>query len=332
MKVFAVVAVWGNTKNNHAGMYYLAKKLREKFKGQFIIIPTPTKGSRFLFTVYKLYNYILGIYLKFRIKKDDIVFLMEYFLPETEQSVIYKLLCQKVEVRALAHLVPDLIRSYYSDQEIKNNTAQLSKLYVLGSSLKKFFCTKHIPEDKIKTTFHYVDTDYYRNIESVNKRLRCICMGSMERDYTALNYLIAQNPQIDFIVCKGKTKKNIPIENFPNLIVYGFVSEDELLKLMQTSDISLNLMKDTIGSNVITTSLACGLVVLASNVGSIKDYIEDKHDGLLFESKEECDQILKRLDNDRNLLGTIKRNAVSKANKMNLNNFYKWFRNEFYRQ
>lgn len=56
----------------------------------------------------------------------------------------------------------------------------------------------------------------------------------------------------------------------PNLKIFGYVAEDELLSLMQTSDISLNLMKDTIGSNVITTSLACGLVVVASNVDQLE--------------------------------------------------------------
>lgn len=56
MKVFAVVAVWGNTKGNHAGMFYLANKLQERFAGKFVIIPTPTKGSRFFFHLYKLYN------------------------------------------------------------------------------------------------------------------------------------------------------------------------------------------------------------------------------------------------------------------------------------
>lgn len=56
MKVFAVVAVWGNTKGNHAGMFYLANKLQERFAGKFVIIPTPTKGSRFFFI---FINYII---------------------------------------------------------------------------------------------------------------------------------------------------------------------------------------------------------------------------------------------------------------------------------
>lgn len=50
---------------------------------------------------------------------------------------------------------------------------------------------------------------------------------------------------------------------------------------MKQSDVSLNVMNDTVGSNVITTSLAVGLAVVASNVGSISDYVVDNESGYL---------------------------------------------------
>ena len=44
---------------------------------------------------------------------------------------------------------------------------------------------------------------------------------------------------------------------------------------MNDSDISLNVMKDTIGSNVICTSMATGLAMVVSDVGSIRDYCDE---------------------------------------------------------
>ena len=41
MKVFAVVAVWGNTKGNHAGMIKLANKYQERYARKYVKIPTP---------------------------------------------------------------------------------------------------------------------------------------------------------------------------------------------------------------------------------------------------------------------------------------------------
>ena len=116
----------------------------------------------------------------------------------------------------------------------------------------------------------------------------------------------------------------------PNLKIFGYVAEDELLSLMKTSDISLNLMKDTIGSNVITTSLACGLVVLASNVGSIRNYIEHNKEGFLLDNNEECNSYLNNLNKDRLLLKSLKKNAIKRANDFSLNKFCDWFNCEFY--
>ena len=101
--------------------------------------------------------------------------------------------------------------------------------------------------------------------------------------------------------------------------------ESELRNLMQSSDISLNMMNDTVGSNVITTSLASGLVVLASNVGSIADYITDGKDGFLFDNIQEALDKLGLLANDRTLLHTMKMNAVDKAKTLSINSFLKWF-------
>ena len=46
---------------------------------------------------------------------------------------------------------------------------------------------------------------------------------------------------------------------------------------MANADISPNVMEDTVGSNVIVTSLAMGLAMICSNVGSIKDYCDDSN-------------------------------------------------------
>ena len=53
--------------------------------------------------------------------------------------------------------------------------------------------------------------------------------------------------------------------------------ESELRQHMANANISLNVMEDTVGSNVIVTSLAMGLAMICSNVGSIKDYCDDSN-------------------------------------------------------
>lgn len=61
----------------------------------------------------------------------------------------------------------------------------------------------------------------------------------------------------------------------PNVELKGFLEEDELRHQMDIADVSLNVMEDTVGSNVITTSMAMGLAMIVSDVGSIRDYCND---------------------------------------------------------
>lgn len=331
MKVYAIVAVWGNTKNNHAGMYYLAKQLKRNFGKDFFLIPTPTKGSRFLFPLYRLYNCLIALFLRLRVKRNDVVFLMEYLLSETEQADIARILKNKCNVRGLAHLVPKRLEKGYSKEQLIKRVNYLDKLYVLGNSLKDYLVQIGICENKIITTFHYVDTEYYiPKCVTVNKPLSVICIGNMERDYTFLLRIIKNHPDIKFNICKGKSSLAKDFENLNNVELFGFMKESDMRDLMQKCDISLNVMKDTIGSNVITTSLACGLVILASKVGSIEDYIENGVSGLLFNSEHECSEFLENLKKSRNDLHILKNNAVLRSKELSLPVFIKWFKKEFY--
>lgn len=330
MKVYAVVAVWGNTKNNHAGMYYLARQLKKKFEKDFVLIPTPTKGSRFLYRFYRLYNVLIGLWLRTRVKKDDIVFLMEYLLSETEQADIARMLYGRCNVRGIAHLVPRRIEKEYNNKNLLMHVSYLDKLYVLGHSLRDYFIEKGISASKVITTFHYVDMDYYQPILKTNRKLIVICMGSMERDYQMLLQIVRDCRNVEFRICAGRSMFPSDFYQLDHVKMFGFIDEQELLELMQSSDISLNVMKDTIGSNVITTSLACGLVVVASKVGSIGDYVKDGENGLLFETSEECVQQLNSLNLDRKKLGCMKQSARASSVRLSLNEFVQWFSKEFY--
>ena len=96
------------------------------------------------------------------------------------------------------------------------------------------------------------------------------------------------------------------------------VPEAELKHYMNDSDISLNVMKDTIGSNVICTSMATGLAMVVRDVGSIRDYCDETN---------ECsspDDFIKNnmiLANDRELLNSLKKMSLKKAQQFSIDNY-----------
>lgn len=329
MSLYIIVAVWPNTRDNHAGMYYLAKEFRNKCNYNVKIFTMPTWKAKYLYPIYQLYSILLAIYIRVVAKKEDTVWLMEYLLKATDQFRIAKILQGKVNIIAIAHLVPSLIEKRFSNKSIFKRIEPINRLYVLGSSLETFFLSKNVPKEKLCTTFHYVDTTYYFPLdEKQNINLKIICMGNMQRDYAQLQQIISNVKEASFIICQGTSDLREYFDKFNNVELIGFISEDELRDLMRSSDVSLNIMKDTIGSNVITTSLACGLPVLASNVGSIKDYITDGINGKLFNTTEQAIFYLKELMYKPDLVKYMRIQALKRAQDLDINNFIQFISNE----
>lgn len=326
MKVYLICIAWSNTKGNHAGMLYLAEQMKKRLPFEIELISIPVRGSWFLQPFYRILNVLIAFYLRFKVRDTDAVFLMEYLLPVCEQSDIAKILKNKCRVLALAHMIPRRIEQFYTQRQIQQKIDLVDKLLVLGSSLNTFFQSKGVLEKKIVTTFHYVDTDfYYPKATLEHKRLSVICMGNMERDYIKLKELIRNLPTVQFKICMGVKDLTSTFADIPNVELYGYMEEQMLRDLMCESDVSLNFMYDTVGSNVITTSLAVGLIVLASDVGSIGDYVTHGKDGFLFEDTNDALKYLQCLDGNTTLRNEMKCNARTKAQQINLEHYCEWF-------
>lgn len=316
-------------------MYHLAKMIKRHSGLEVKIVSTNTKYLNLLNKLrlgflYKWYNYILSFLLKRIVHQDDLVFLMEYFLPNIDQSIIAKGIYGRCRVFGLAHLVPELLNKHYSTDDLLRQSFYLDKLIVLGNSLRSYFISKGVPAVKVLTTFHYVDCSFYKPIKKDSteavRNNQIICMGNMARNFNDLEQIVKSLSHINFIICKGKQELDSQFKDLPNVRIVGFIEEDELKTLMQTSIISLNVMEDTIGSNVITTSLACGLVVVATNVGSITDYITDKENGFLYNSVDEAISIIDDLYNNMDKLVLIGDNAVERARQLDYTRFIDWLK------
>lgn len=329
MDIYIICAIWRSTKNNHAGMFHLANKIKETYKeGQVHLIGIPTIQLGPMNIIYTIYNIFIALKLRLKVKKQDTVFLMEYFLPMCEQSYIAKLLYKKAKIIGVVHSIPATIDRLYTEKKLIKKASYLDHLLTLGSSLTEHLINRGIPSSLITTTYHYVDNTFYHNERKGEKdssqKLQVICMGNMARDYDNLAKIVSKTPDINYYICKGHASIDWMFSNYPNANLLGYVSENELRTYMHKSDVSLNLMKDTVGSNVITTSLSSGLAMVCSNVGSIKDYIPNDS-GYLFNDVYEAIEILNMLNKDKAKLYLAQKNSLDNAKRIDLNNFLEWF-------
>lgn len=97
---------------------------------------------------------------------------------------------------------------------------------------------------------------------------------------------------------------------------------EELRQLMRECPVSLNVMKDTIGSNVIVTSMAMGQAMVCSDVGSIRDYCDDSN-CIFCVTLQDFSSALRHLKNDKAALLNMRESSLKKSEHFMLRNFSK---------
>lgn len=331
-KVFLIYFEWSNTKGNHAGMAYLANKLALDYENVKLIKMISGK-SRYKKALNLFYIWIIAIYLKIITKKDDKVFLMEYLARSCFQDKLARILrffSVKGKLVGLVHLAGShLMEIYHNTDVIKSKMDLLDECVVLGSSLAKFL-SEEVGYINVTTTFHYVDTEYYTPIEKQEEKgnIRILCLGNIKRDFGTLREIVESFPDLHFDICQGVMDLSETFGNCSNVKLYGFIQEDELLRLMQSDDVCLSIMTDTVGSNVITTSLATGLVLLVSDVGSIRDYCNPEC-AFLCKDFNDFKKNLEILSYNPAILKTYRQNAINRASQLSYNEFKKEFEKIF---
>lgn len=346
---YLIVQEWENTKNNHAGMKHMCDLLVEKYPDKYEMIVNPAPKERKLSRnfILKKIQYIKSYWdLKYfytlrykrlcksvfkNLKDGDEVFLLEYCLLHAPQIGLAKYIKKNfsnVRVYGLSHLTPsfDFGKNITYKDIVLSWSKYCDKMLTLGSSLSLFFTNCGIPKEKISTGFHYVDNEYYNNNHIVenNRRLKLIVIGMLQRDFHLLVNVIKDTPQVDWVICKGHKNIESLFTDLPNVILKGYISENELRDEMSNVDISVNILEDTIGSNVITTSMAMVLAIICSDVGSIRDYCTTENCEFCNNTKEDFVKAINRMENDRNRVYQMKLKSMELSRKLSIENIDKW--------
>lgn len=337
---YLICQEWKNTKGNHAGMVHLCKLINNKNPVDYklIIVPDiifyfPNKllvSIQFKIQpyIYNLIYFFIFLNLVFKIKKGDSIFLFEYLLKERNQYFIARILKfifgNKITIYGLAHLTPTRLESIYTKQELLKCTQVIDYNLTLGSSLTDYLIKNGTDKEKVITTFHYVDTNYYYPVKSFSSSddFTVIVMGIQMRDFTMISNIVKANSSIKFIICQAFFKMDSFFENCTNVEFRGFMSENKLKEEIDRADISLNLMIDTVGSNVITTCMAMGLALVVSDVGSIKDYC-DEENAIFCKNEIEFNEGIKIIKANKELLLNMQKSSLQKSSLFKFENFYK---------
>lgn len=261
-----------STTGNHAGMRHLYEEICRKISNTSLYITNKDGvGVRYCNRFIAIY---IAVVLVIKYKKGDkFLFTEDIFKPSFHAWIIsiIHFFHPQAPIFAMVHLTPADIKKRFTQKDLQKEATKVSSLITLGSSLTTFF--NQIGISNVHTSFHYLDTEYYNTLtKKENKFIKIIVMGAMARNFEMIAEIVRKAPFAHFIVCKGLKDIDSLFDGLSNVTLLGYLPEEELKNQMALADVSLNVMDDTIGSNVICSSLGMGLAMLCSDVGSIRDY------------------------------------------------------------
>ena len=347
---YLIVQDWENTHGNHAGMVHMCKLLCDNYPEKYrMFVKVSPKPARIIKNNYfsRALGYLNRIidrrifvkeYLELcqplfkSLVEGDEIFLLEYHLPITSQLELAKYIKKKyhfVKLFGLSHLTPIAFKqkkSQIDEHDIIKWSNILDKQLTLGSSLSKYFKSIGMLDSHISTGFHYVDNEFYSaGIRAVNTPLTIISMGAQMRNYDLLSKVVHACTNVKWIICAGNKSVDDLFLDADNVTLHGFLSEEELKKQMELSDVSINIMDDTVGSNVITTSLSMGLAMIVSNVGSIHDYCDSSNAIFCENTLDSFVKAVNILSSDPQLVFDMKKSSYNKANRYTIKHIDRWF-------
>lgn len=347
---YLVVQEWDNTKGNHAGMSHMCDMLIDRYPGEYTKItkapPRPLPSHN------KIVSRLLGWYdrkqwenewnndymticqsMFDKLREGDEVFLLEYNWPGASQYKLARYIKRNfpyIKIRTLSHITPTLYQRMNAEKFVFEWSLIADTVMTMGHDLTNYFERLGVPRHKLSTGFHYVDSEFYKTQEShikTTERPTIIAIGALQRDFQMLADIVNHTTEVDWLICRGKKNVDSLFSNSPNVRLVGFVPEEELRELMASSDASLNVLEDTVGSNVITTSMAMGLAIIVSDVGSIRDYTDDSNAIFCSNTKESFIDAIKNLSSSPSRLVEMRKASIKKIENFTIDKVHEWFNN-----
>jgi glycosyltransferase involved in cell wall biosynthesis len=154
---------------------------------------------------------------------------------------------------------------------------QLSAVICVGRNQQDYFRDK-LEEDRIFFVPLGVDTEYYIPPATFGTRNPDLCLfvGTNYRDFPTLRGVIElvsyRRPQTQFVAVTSPQNFDL-IGVHSNLTLRSGITESELLELYHSAALMVMPLTHATANNALLESMACGLPLVVSDVGAIRDYV-----------------------------------------------------------
>lgn len=200
---------------------------------------------------------------------------------------------------------------------------RLAAAVVLSRAQKVFF-EQLLPEERVFFVPHGVDTEYFQPAPTeARKPPTCIFVGSYERDIDLLHKVIQlvfqQIPETQFhVVTSPRAIHRLEeLGTLPNTDLLMRIPDAELLRIYQSADVMIMPLLRCAANNAILEAIACGVPVVATNLGGVPDYLDDSCGVLTSKGKAtEMAQAVTQILTDPVKLAHLRKGARNRAEEL----------------
>lgn len=229
-----------------------------------------------------------------------------------------------LRIPVLSNLIFRLLKT--ADAIVCEENSLKSHLLSRGFNREKIFLISNGIDKKL---FHPGDSDQAKRDLRLSDGQRIILsVGSLNKNknHSLLIQAFAKIPTSNtswhlYIIGDGEERLNLEkqildLEISQKVKLLGIKDHCSLPQWLKAADIFVLPSLNEGTPNVLVEAMACGLPIIASKVGGIPDLIQDKVEGLLFESdsKAELVEKLDKLMQDKELQISLGRAATKKVN------------------
>ena len=180
---------------------------------------------------------------------------------------------------------------------------QVSAIICVGRSQMNYF-SEFIGPERVYFSPLGVDTKFYTPPDGNFQRDHSLCLfvGRHLRDFPTLRGVVElvslERPDIKFVaVISPDSYDRLGVH--PNLSLMSNINENTLADLYRSATVLVLPLIDATANNSLLEGLSCGVPTVVTEVGSIRDYVDDKCAILVppNDSRKMADQVLDLLDN-----------------------------------
>lgn len=207
------------------------------------------------------------------------------------------------------HLPPAALSEYLT---LPKYLRKLDGLIVVGRNQIPYF-ESLVRSDQIYFVPHGVHTSIFSPGTALDGKDNdgiCLFVGAHRRDFVTLRQVIEivnrLSSEVRFIIVTTEDKFKL-FDGLKNVDLRCGVSESELVNLYRKADLLIQPLEDSTANNSVLEGLACGLPLVITGIGAVRDYVDERHAILVppRNAKRMADSVIDLLSDER------KRNKMS---------------------